>query len=87
MVHIHNSGFFKVFHKNRWIPSYFLLEKCFGVQKNKSKKLGGSFMAVGCLMGISFCEKKSSMLVLGLVLDLNNITDGNFGVFPCGSGG
>lgn len=44
-------------------------------------------MAVGCLMGISFCEKKSSMLVLGLVLDLNNITDGNFGVFPCGSGG
>lgn len=55
--------------------------------KNKSKKLGGWFMAVGCLMGISFCEKKSSTLVLGLVLDLNNITDGNFGVFPCGSEG
>lgn len=38
-------------------------------------------------MGISFCEKKSSTLMLGLVLDPNHITDGNFRVFPCRSGG
>lgn len=44
-------------------------------------------MTVRFLMGIFFCEKKSSTLMLGVVLDLNHITDGNFGVFPCRSGG
>lgn len=37
MVHIHSSGFFKEFPKNKWILSYFLLEKHFGVQKIKIK--------------------------------------------------